>query len=72
MVNFELTDEQRMLQELARDFANEEIKPNASHWDKESIYPKEAIDKANELGLLIWCNLLKIWRRRNGFFLRKY
>ncbi len=52
MVNFELTDEQRMLQELARDFANEEIKPNASHWDKESIYPKEAIDKANELGLL--------------------
>ena len=44
MVNFELTDEQRMLQELARDFANEEIKPNASHWDKESIYPKEAID----------------------------
>ncbi len=52
MVNFELTDDQRMLQELARDFANEEIKPNASHWDKESIYPKEAIDKANELGLL--------------------
>ncbi len=31
MVNFELTDEQQMLRELARDFANEEIKPNAIH-----------------------------------------
>ena len=52
MVNFDLTDEQQMLQELARDFANEEIKPNAAQWDKESVYPKEAIAKANELGLL--------------------
>jgi len=50
MVNFELTDEQQMLRELARDFANEEIKPNAAHWDKESIYPIEAIAKANDLG----------------------
>lgn len=52
MVNFELTDEQLMLQELARDFANEEIKPNASFWDKESIFPRDTIAKANELGLL--------------------
>ena len=47
MVNFELTDEQQMLQELARDFANEEIKPNAAQWDKESVYPKEAIANDN-------------------------
>ena len=52
MVNFELTDEQQILQELARNFSNEEIQPNAPHWDKESIYPKEAIAKANELELL--------------------
>ena len=52
MVNFELTDEQLMLQELARNFADEEIKPNASFWDKESIFPRDAIAKANELGLL--------------------
>jgi len=52
MVNFELTDEQLMLQELARDFANEEIKPNASFWDKESVFPRDTIAKANELGLL--------------------
>ena len=47
MVNFDLTDEQQMLQELARDFANEEIKPNAAQWDKESVYPKEAIAKSS-------------------------
>ena len=52
MVNFELSDEQLMLQELARDFANEEIKSNAGSWDKESVFPREAIAKANELGLL--------------------
>ncbi len=52
MVNFELSEEQVMLQDLARDFANEEIRPNAAKWDKESIFPREAIAKANELGLL--------------------
>jgi acyl-CoA dehydrogenase len=62
MVNFVLTDEQQMLRELARDFANEEIKPNAAHWDKESIYPIEAIAKANELGLLT----LKIPQKYGG------
>ena len=62
MVNFVLTDEQQMLRELARDFANEEIKPNAAHWDKESIYPIEAIARANELGLLT----LKIPQKYGG------
>ena len=52
MVNFELSDEQLMLQELARDFANDEIKPNAGSWDKESVFPRDAIAKANDLGLL--------------------
>ena len=41
-----------MLREMARDFANEEIKPNAASWDRDSIFPREAISKANELGLL--------------------
>ena len=52
MVDFRLSEEQKMLQDLARDFANEEIIPNASKWDMNSIYPKEAIQKANEYGLL--------------------
>jgi acyl-CoA dehydrogenase len=43
---------QEMLRELAREFAIEEVRPNAEHWDNESIYPKEAIMKAHEMGLL--------------------
>ena len=52
MVNFQLDEMQEMLRELAREFAIEEIRPNAEHWDDQSIYPKEAIMKAHEMGLL--------------------
>ena len=41
-----------MLAELARDFANQELIPNAEHWDKNGIFPEESINKARELGLL--------------------
>ncbi len=41
-----------MLQQLARDFVDEEIIPNASKWDLESIYPLEAIKNASDIGLL--------------------
>ena len=52
MVDFALSEEQLMLQELARDFANEEIKPNAGRWDKDSEFPRDAIRKASDNGLL--------------------
>jgi len=41
-----------MLQQLARDFAEEEVKPNAGKWDSKSEFPRQAIKKANEFGLL--------------------
>ncbi|MDG1546274.1 MAG: acyl-CoA dehydrogenase family protein [Candidatus Poseidoniaceae archaeon] len=43
---------QEMLRELAHEFAVDEIRPNAEHWDEESQYPKEAIQAAHEMGLL--------------------
>ena len=52
MVDFVLSEEQRMLQQLARDFAEEEVKPNAGKWDSTSEFPRQAIKKANEFGLL--------------------
>ncbi len=52
MVNFQLDEMQEMLKELAHEFAVDEIRPNAEHWDTESIYPKEAIQAAHEIGLL--------------------
>ena len=52
MVEFDLSEEQEMLAELARDFADQELIPNAEHWDKNGIFSEESINKARELGLL--------------------
>ena len=52
MVEFNLSEDQEMMRELARKFANEELVPNAEKWDREGIFPKEAIDEARSLGLL--------------------
>ncbi len=52
MVNFQLDEMQEMLRELAHDFAVDEIRPNAEHWDANSQYPREAIQAAHEMGLL--------------------
>ena len=41
-----------MLADLAREFADEELIPNAEEWDRNGVFPQEAINKARELGLL--------------------
>ena len=43
MVDFTLSEEQLMLQELAREFAAENVRPMAEHWDATSEFPMEAI-----------------------------
>ena len=52
MVNFQLDEMQEMLKELAHEFAVDEIRPHAEHWDATSTYPKETIQAAHEMGLL--------------------
>ena len=52
MVDFQLDEMQEMLRELAHEFAVDEIRPNAEHWDLNSEYPKDAINAAHEMGLL--------------------
>jgi short/branched chain acyl-CoA dehydrogenase len=49
---FDLTDEQREIQRLARDFADGEVRPIAEEIDKEKRFPYEVIAKAGELGLM--------------------
>ncbi|XP_054155156.1 medium-chain specific acyl-CoA dehydrogenase, mitochondrial-like [Oppia nitens] len=48
---FELTAEQKSLQELAQKFAREEIIPKASHYDKTGDFPWDVVKKAQEVGL---------------------
>ncbi|MAT97726.1 MAG: acyl-CoA dehydrogenase [Anaerolineaceae bacterium] len=49
-VNFSLNDEQKMIQQLARDFARNEMAPAAEHYDQTHEYPWPIIKKAQELG----------------------
>ena len=53
-MNFELSDDQRTFQTLAKTFSDNELKPNAAKWDAECIFPLETIKKAGELG---FCSL---------------
>jgi alkylation response protein AidB-like acyl-CoA dehydrogenase len=54
-VDFSLTDDQREIQALARDFAQERIAPHAAEWDREHRFPRELFTGLAELGLLGVC-----------------
>jgi acyl-CoA dehydrogenase len=51
-VNFALTEEQEMLQKMARDFTAKEIIPVAAQYDEEEKFPRDIFDKAREIGLV--------------------
>jgi acyl-CoA dehydrogenase len=51
-MDFSLTDEQRELQKLARDFAGKEITPKAAHHDETGDFPWEIARKAWDIGLM--------------------
>ncbi len=50
-MNFELSEEQRAIREMAHEFARNEMAPNAGHWDEEKIFPEEVLRSAAALGL---------------------
>ncbi|MGW8420365.1 acyl-CoA dehydrogenase family protein [Comamonas sp. HJ-2] len=49
-MDFELSEDQRAFADTARAFAQAELAPHAAEWDREHIFPREAIAKAGELG----------------------
>jgi alkylation response protein AidB-like acyl-CoA dehydrogenase len=51
-MNFELTDEQRQIRETLTEFAEREIKPHASGWDRNAEFPREVMKQLGELGFL--------------------
>ncbi len=48
----ELTEEKRMLRDMVRDFAENELKPIAAQLDEEQIFPHDIVKKMGELGLM--------------------
>jgi alkylation response protein AidB-like acyl-CoA dehydrogenase len=50
MHQFELTDDQLQIQEMARKFTADAITPFAAEWDEKHVFPKDTIREAAELG----------------------
>ena len=51
-MNFELTDAQRMLRDMVREFAEKEIKPRAAEIDRTDEFPWDLWKRMAELGIL--------------------
>src|SRR3954471_9644211 len=49
-MDFELSEEQRAVQDTAREFARAEMMPHARDWDENSTFPVETLRKAAALG----------------------
>ena len=47
-----LTEDQRLVRDAARDFAQSVLAPNAAQWDREAALPDEVVRQMGELGLL--------------------
>lgn len=47
-----LTDEQRMIRDTAREFAQRELAPHAAQWDRDGALPREMLTALGEVGLL--------------------
>lgn len=51
-MNFKLNEEQLMIQQTAKEFAEAEIAPTSVERDKEGIFPSEIVKKMGELGFM--------------------
>ncbi len=51
-MNFDLTDEQKMIRDMARDFAREVIAPRAQEMEATGEYPYDIIEKMAEVGIM--------------------
>ncbi len=51
--HIEKTDEQKAITEMVRQFADEQILPNAEHYDNEDSFPEPIVEQMKELGLFL-------------------
>jgi len=51
-MNFDLTDEHKMIRDMTRDFSDEVIAPRAEEMDRTGKYPYDIIEKMGELGMM--------------------
>jgi hypothetical protein len=55
-LDFTLTEEQQLLKQTVREFAEREIAPHAREWDERQEFPRDLFTRAGELGLMgaVW------------------
>jgi alkylation response protein AidB-like acyl-CoA dehydrogenase len=55
-LDFSLNEEQRLLKQTVRDFAEAELRPHSREWDEKQEFPREIFTKLGELGLMgvVW------------------
>ncbi|MBI4998767.1 MAG: acyl-CoA dehydrogenase family protein [Rhodocyclales bacterium] len=46
-----LSDEQRLIRDTLRDFASEQLAPNAAEWDRHATFPREPLQNLAALGV---------------------
>ena len=51
-MNFDKNENQKMIAQMVRDFAEKEIRPNLMKWDESQEFPVEVFKKLGELGLM--------------------
>lgn len=51
-MNFDLTEEQKMIRKTIRGFSEQEVAPYAEQWDRENRFPKEVFEKLGKLGIM--------------------
>jgi alkylation response protein AidB-like acyl-CoA dehydrogenase len=51
-MNFDISENQLMIEQMVKDFADKEIRPNVMKWDESQIFPVDLFRKAGELGLM--------------------
>ena len=51
-MDFRLSDEQKQIQQMVREFAESEIKPHVMEWDEAQKFPMDTVKKLGELGML--------------------
>jgi alkylation response protein AidB-like acyl-CoA dehydrogenase len=47
-----MTEDQQQIRDLAREFADRELRPNAEGWDREAGFPRSVVEQLGELGFL--------------------
>jgi len=51
-MDFDLSEEEQLIYETVREFAEREVRPHAAEWDRAGEFPRELVPRLADLGLL--------------------